>query len=133
NQFVAAFVGSPPMNFLDVTCDSKGALCLGDIQLQGPPDVDLRSHGGSLLTLGVRPEDVHLTGGDGVSGIIQVVEQLGASTLLYVKVQKSLIAVQTPGNMHVKVGDPQHIGFAPDRLYLFEGSEGKAIRTPGTG
>ncbi len=131
NQFVAGFVGSPPMNFLDVTVSADGGLCFGDVRISAPPDADLRAFIGTKITLGVRPEDVHLTGEDGISGVVQVVEQLGSSTLLYVKVQDNLVSVQTPGNTRLNVGQKQFVRFAPERLYLFEGGDGKSIRTPG--
>lgn len=116
NQFVAGFVGSPPMNFLDVMVNPDGVLCFGEMRIEAPPDVDLRGCLGTKITLGVRPEDVHLTGEDGILGVVQVVEQLGSSTLLYVNVQDSLVSVQTPGNTRLKVGQKQYVRFAPERL-----------------
>jgi ABC-type sugar transport system ATPase subunit len=131
NRFVAGFVGSPPMNFLTVKVSPEGRLCIGEMALNTPPDVDLRPYTGQMLTFGIRPEDVELSGAEGVPIVVQVVEQLGASTLAYVKLGDSLIAAQLPGNSRVSVGQQQHLIFRPNRVYLFDDKDGRAIRTPG--
>ena len=64
NKFVASFIGSPPMNFMDVTVQRRaGALCLdeGKFILELLPSMEraLLPYVGKTVTLGVRPEDIY--------------------------------------------------------------------------
>ena len=94
NQFVANFIGSPNMNFLDArvkgVCDSKVSLILNSgVIIEGVTLPDLKD--GDVLRLGVRPEDVteqsdseeliHL------KGTIDVIEKLGATSFAYVRME----------------------------------------------
>lgn len=85
NQFVAGFIGSPQMNLLTLRCENQSAI-LGDTQIPLP------SSAGSPreIVLGIRPEHTRLaTSGDAttVTGQVFLVENLGMSNLLSIKVQ----------------------------------------------
>ncbi len=137
NQFVAGFVGSPPMNFITAKVGADGVLCIAtDSQSLGRlPDVDLRPYAGKSVTVGIRPEDVRLTAESspgGVSGTVEVVEQLGSSTLAYVRLGVTLVAVQLAGSTVITPGQTQRLNLPTERLYVFQDdADGIAIRTPG--
>src|SRR5262249_46725899 len=70
------FIGTPPMNLLRLVDVAGGAVVRGTV---GPV---VRAGKGSGLLLGVRPEDVQLTAGGGVSFRVLSVEYLGAGSLV---------------------------------------------------
>src|SRR5213075_1931009 len=84
NKFVAGFIGSPAMNFADVTINDTGGVVTAESQglrLQVPPAkaTALRAYKGQNVAFGVRPEDVHIaTGSDPASltfdAVVEVVE-----------------------------------------------------------
>lgn len=85
NQFVAGFIGSPQMNLLTLRCENQAAIL-------GATRIPLPSSAGSPreIVLGIRPEHTRLaTSGDAttVTGQVFLVENLGMSNLLSIKVQ----------------------------------------------
>ncbi|WP_299414944.1 ABC transporter ATP-binding protein [Acaryochloris sp. IP29b_bin.148] len=85
NQFVAGFIGSPQMNLLTLRCENQAAL-LGNHRIPLPSGVsNLRE-----VVLGIRPEHIRLatpTDSITVAGQVFLVENLGMSNLLSLKVQ----------------------------------------------
>ncbi|MGL4172900.1 MAG: ABC transporter ATP-binding protein [Actinomycetota bacterium] len=80
NVFVAGFIGSPAMNLLDAPVTEHG-IQLGSVTYPIPRE---SLAGVDRVTLGVRPEDVTLTGpGQGLPIIVDVVEELGADAYIY--------------------------------------------------
>ncbi|WP_128691579.1 ABC transporter ATP-binding protein, partial [Chromohalobacter israelensis] len=88
NRFVAGFIGSPKMNFLEVEvrgADAEGvdvALPGGDCRVPVEGDAVKR---GDTLTLGIRPEHLVLDEAGPLTGRIQVIERLGGVTSLYLE------------------------------------------------
>ena len=96
NLFVAGFIGSPQMNFLDAEVKVNGSdvtLSVGGHELPVPADkkqalID-KGYAGKTVILGIRPEDVHVaatfTGENAgtVHSTINVYELLGAEVFLY--------------------------------------------------
>ena len=106
NQFVAGFIGSPAMNFLDA-------------RLMGLPD-DVKS-------VGLRPEAIAI-GTDGpVEGRVSHLEHLGADTNVYVNVGDRLVTVREAGETFHPIGSDIRLNFDPDQLHRF-GADGSAIR-----
>ncbi|TCS62223.1 ABC transporter ATP-binding protein [Varunaivibrio sulfuroxidans] len=121
NRFVAGFIGSPQMNFIDgevVSADAGGV----KIAIAGGVTVVARVAGGGVnagdaLTLGVRPEHLREieagaaapTAGDAVlDGAVEVLEQLGESHFLHVRTDTGIITLRaggdTPLHEHAKIG-----------------------------
>jgi multiple sugar transport system ATP-binding protein len=84
NRFVAGFIGSPAMNFVDVPLSENGSVSLGGIDVPLPEDVRAASSAGgwSDLVLGVRPESLELAP-DGIGAEVQVVEDIGADAYVF--------------------------------------------------
>ena len=99
NTFVAGFIGSPQMNFLN-----SGAL-------------GLSSH-----SAGIRPEQVQLTDGPGqIKGTVSHVERLGGETLVYVHAEgHGLLTARLFGEHDRAVGSDLGITFDPARLFHFD-------------
>lgn len=133
--FVAEFIGSPKMNVLPGTLEVAG-LDQSDVRVLGTPfkaAVDsTRMASGSTVSVGIRPEDMHLcetAGGNVISGKVAHIEKLGDSSLLYVTVATNvpLLTVKVEGTAAQTVGSTVHMRCPPDTLHLFD-SEGDACR-----
>jgi sn-glycerol 3-phosphate transport system ATP-binding protein len=130
--FVAAFIGSPSMNLLDVTLPASG----NDIELPGGerlplPDGTASSLRGRLLTLGIRPE--HLEVAEEARGVahlrVDVVEQLGADTLVHghFGTNRINLTVRLPGVKHYKAGDVLPLSVEARHLHLFDADTGQRV------
>ncbi|WHT19887.1 sn-glycerol-3-phosphate ABC transporter ATP-binding protein UgpC [Crossiella sp. CA-258035] len=86
NAFVAGFIGSPAMNLKTVPLTSSGAQIDG-FEVQLPRNVldKVGSAGLTEVTFGVRPESLRLVSSeeDGMSMVVELVEELGADAILY--------------------------------------------------
>ena len=106
NLFVAGFIGSPAMNFLDTK--------LFDLPAE-------------VKTVGLRPESISLADSGQISGVVSHLEHLGADTNVYVKIGEDLITVRILGQKEYEVGTTVHLDFATDDMLLFD-SDDKRIR-----
>jgi multiple sugar transport system ATP-binding protein len=127
NTFVATFVGSPPMNLLDadVSFDDGGVLIkIGPAMLRVPRDVGSRFSdlNAGTVTVGIRPEDVGITGDDDASSAIEAtvetVETLGRERLLHLTVAGQRLAILT-GEAGCKRGQTVRIVLDAAKLHLF--------------
>ena len=124
SRFVAAFVGSPPMNFLMLTRGGGAATIAGQpvaLPLPGAGDVEL----------GVRPEDVTVTapGRGTLDGTVFAVEFTGATTLAAVRVGDALVTATCLPDRPVPDFDAR-VGLAlnPQRLFCFDAATGHRVR-----
>lgn len=131
NLFVAGFVGTPPMNFLDATVTPEGKLKLFEALLDAPADFDPRPFVNQKVIVGIRPEEIRCSGANGLSGTVKVVEHFGATVLSYVEVHGPLIKMQSEASQDFQLGQLVHLALAPQHLYLFDAGTEVAIRTPG--
>jgi multiple sugar transport system ATP-binding protein len=130
NRFVAGFIGSPAMNFADVTIsEANGAIWVESpglrVQVAGDKTERLRSYKGQHVTLGVRPEDLHPASGADApertfDAVVEVVEPLGSEILLDVKVGPSSMVARVEPSVRVKVHEPLRLALAPERLHFFD-------------
>jgi multiple sugar transport system ATP-binding protein len=137
NKFVAGFIGSPAMNFLNVTVtESNGSLRAENaglsIRLPDETAQRLRGHVDRQVTLGVRPEDITVAGGADPAmpcfdAMIEVVEQLGSEILLDMKVGDGVMVASVEPSMRVKVHDRLRLAMRPSRLHVFDAKTEAAI------
>ncbi|MBB4241224.1 multiple sugar transport system ATP-binding protein [Rhizobium tropici] len=125
NKFVAGFIGSPKMNFLDAkiaTSDDGSAV----IDLAGQTVRLPRRLGGlqpgQPVTLGARPE--HLNVGDRGVGLgsarVDLVEHLGGQTILYVTLHGGqALTVALEDQQAIRAGETVSIHIDPERCHLF--------------
>jgi multiple sugar transport system ATP-binding protein len=138
NLFVAGFLGSPRMNFLEASLvGEEGAIATvrlaGGAQAEVAADV-VNAAVGAKLTLGVRPEHLRLRTegggvGEGIPGTVGLVEYLGDVTLAYVQVEGApeMVAVKLGGGETAPaVGARVLLAFDPAQAYLF-GEDGAAL------
>jgi multiple sugar transport system ATP-binding protein len=130
NRFVAGFIGSPAMNFATVQmADAEGALWARHegIRIKLPAGIAgrLRQHAGENVTLGIRPEDLHVaSGGDtedlSFDAVVEVIEKLGSQILLDVRVGPNTMVAAVEPTVKAKVHDRLRLALNPDRLYFFD-------------
>jgi multiple sugar transport system ATP-binding protein len=134
NRFVAGFVGSPRMNFIDGRLEAAEggfAFVTGDrrLPLEGY-DFRRRPAAGTPVTLGIRPE--HLaTEGDGacrVEGLaVEMIEPMGADSLVWCGDGRLSLGVRMPGERPVALGAPLPLGISPRQLSLFAQEDGARL------
>lgn len=131
-RFVAGFIGSPAMNFTTVHIDAveQGKVTVtvpGGAKAVLPFDVPAGDVGKDV-ELGVRPE--HLSPGEqgdlSISGEVDVVEKLGDSTYLYLKLANGdRFTVRAPGHSRIKIGETLSAAAESGASHLFD-ANGKA-------
>jgi multiple sugar transport system ATP-binding protein len=133
NLFVAGFIGSPRMNFIDVEVAAIGDQGVTVRSADLPPTLipvrPIRLSVGSEATLGVRPETVTLAGPGAVriEGVVELVERLGRETGVRVKTKGGLaLDAIVDGAMSVVAQSPLVVGFAPEACHMFD-HEGQAL------
>jgi multiple sugar transport system ATP-binding protein len=138
NKFVAGFIGSPAMNFIDVKPKTDGGqtkLVSGDM-LELPVPDGLKSavaKGAAEFTAGVRPEHFDIiTGaapgpGATVRATCDVVEFLGNEELLHVRVGEHDLVIIVDASHRVRPGDVIELFVPIDKIALFDPSDGKAL------
>jgi multiple sugar transport system ATP-binding protein len=129
NAFVAGFIGSPAMNLLDLRRSGDG-VTLGGVEVPLTREVRDAAGDGSSVTVGVRPEDLALTDGDGVKAVIDVVEELGSESYLYAHLaedESTTLVVRGPGRTKVRYGETIAVRIDPDAVHAFDASSGERL------
>jgi len=130
NLFVAGFLGSPAMNFLDATIKRNGG---------GPAAVTadgtalpLPAHAGGTdgqkVVYGVRPEHLELTD-SGLSAEVGVVEPTGAEILVFARLAGQEIAVVFRERHQFRPGDNIALKPTTGTAHLFDEATGQRIET----
>ena len=122
NMFVATFIGAPAMNMLTGKGTGGGiTLPSGTFATNGPDGAD--------LVLGVRPDDLMLSGGQAVtSGKVILREPLGSETLIYVDTPSGEIIARADGRTPPEVGETVQLGADPANVHVFDAASGQAVR-----
>ncbi|MEL6596298.1 MAG: sn-glycerol-3-phosphate ABC transporter ATP-binding protein UgpC [Pseudomonadota bacterium] len=125
NRFVAGFIGSPAMNFLD------GQITAGGVEVPGLKDtvklpVTMPS-AGTQVQIGLRPEHLLMTKGD--THRVELTEALGGVSYAYlVTPTGEKIIVEERGDERSKIGDTVGLSFETDRAMLFNAQTEARIR-----
>jgi multiple sugar transport system ATP-binding protein len=136
-KFVAGFLGSPAMNFATVTVGERDGVLRATsegLDVRVPPEAAdrLRSYLGREVTLGIRPEDLHIASGadpqDFTFGaLVEVVEKLGSEILLDLKVGRGAMVAAVEPTVRVAYGDKLRMALNPARLHFFDVQSEAAI------
>ena len=135
NLFVAGFIGSPQMNFLDaVIAEEDGKFlartCGSSIVL--PERMDKQALGayvGKTVVLGVRPEDVDAAVGPNydLDATVEIAELMGAEIHLHLDCQGSKVVVRAPSTYPGRVGDAAKLSLNKEKIHLFDKETEQAI------
>ncbi len=136
NRFVAGFIGSPSMNFVEVTVDGSGdsARLVGAGDWSIPMPARYRSAvptSGGRLVAGFRPEHLEIGDAGGETGSFRaradVVEYLGNEELLHVNATDQDIVAIVGSEHRVRPGDIVNLTLPLSKLHLFDGETGAAF------
>jgi multiple sugar transport system ATP-binding protein len=130
SRFVAAFVGSPSMNFLPVTAlaDVGGRVVVtaGGSTIPTTIATSVAPTVGQGLTFGVRPESLRVAADGEIAGTIALVERLGDRTLIHTKLSDGTVIVGDDiGKSTLEAGAPVKLKIDGSAVHLFD-AEGKA-------
>ena len=138
NLFVAGFMGSPQMNFLDAVVEVKGdAACLkvAGKTIALPADKSKKlidgGYNGKTVTFGIRPEDVYDSEEmvnkfkdkypDGVfESTVRVYELLGAEVFLYFDLEETSITARVDPRTTARPGDNIKFAFDTEKIHVFD-------------
>jgi len=140
NIFVAGFIGSPAMNFMDakvVERDGKLAVDCDDFILEIPEDkVDVyRKELGQEVIFGIRPEDTHDPdyAPPGVSSAlvearVDVTELMGNEVIVYLIKDNTQFMGRFDPRTGARVGNKMPVAFNMDRMHIFDKQTEAAVR-----
>ena len=120
--FVAGFIGSPQMNFLDGNLKNK------TLSAEGFEIKDINSDHEGEVTLGIRPEHLSQSENALINLKVDLVEQLGSDNLVYgqLKVRKDF-CYRCPGNQTIEKGSNLRLNIENNKYYIFDKSTGKRV------
>ncbi len=119
--FVAAFIGSPPMNFVEGAVAGAEGLRLDDGAVLALP---ARLPGDGRVTLGIRPEHLFLAE-TGWPLVVSVVEPTGSETQITGRMAGHAIRILVRGRTDAQPGDTLHITVRPADLHIFDHGTGQ--------
>jgi multiple sugar transport system ATP-binding protein len=136
NRFVAGFIGSPGMNFLEGQLETGAGAVVKIGNMPVPIDRYVFSGSGQQHTgatvLGIRPE--HIAFGDGAGAMpfshevdIEIVEPMGSDTLVWTRLDGQSLSFRVEAERPLQAGDRVRIGFDPARASLFDSATGNRI------
>ncbi|MGP1358062.1 ABC transporter ATP-binding protein [Roseicyclus sp.] len=129
NRFVAGFIGSPAMNFVEGKIRDDGRAAT--LEMVGAPDLLLAmpAEPGRAVVVGLRPEHLLVGPPDAPGAIcarIGAVEPTGSTTYLFTEGAPELL-VTTDGTARHQRGDTIGLTIAPDRVHLFDPDTGVSL------
>ncbi|WMY86111.1 sn-glycerol-3-phosphate ABC transporter ATP-binding protein UgpC [Pseudomonas shirazica] len=137
NQFVASFIGSPPMNFIPVRLTQQDGHLLavldsGQARCELPLGMAADEMDGREVILGIRPEQIALGAaeGNGLPGIraeVQVTEPTGPDLLVFVTLNQTKVCCRLAPDVACRVGDNLNLQFDPARVLLFDAASGERL------
>ncbi len=127
NTFVAGFIGSPSMNFLDGhVVLSGGGPCVRIENVDLPIAERKELTNGQPVRIGIRPEDA-VVSESGLKGQIMVVEPTGAEIHLIVRSGNHELVSIVRSRENFRPGQPVSLSAAPDLIHIFDATTGKRI------
>jgi multiple sugar transport system ATP-binding protein len=133
NRFVATTIGSPPMNFLPATARRRdGSVFVehASFTVRAPGD-RLALEDGAPCFVGVRPEDVHVGGGDArIQANVFVTEPLGGETVVDLHLGDRVVKALAPPTDRFSADEAVRIALDPERLHVFD-AHGETLASAG--
>ena len=139
NKFVAGFIGSPPMNFIEgeiITKDNSLYFNEGTFQVKINEEMydKLKDYRNKEVCFGIRPEDIHdklfipeapkeVT----VQATVEVVEPMGSETILYLNTGKSSFTAKVSSKEQPEVNQKVELVFDMSKVHFFDNETEETI------
>ncbi len=122
NIFVAGFIGSPGMNLFSAKADGAGGALLDANEVCIALPHGINAAAGTALTVGIRPQGLHLSGSDAgaIALNVAVTEYLGTETVLTGNVGSSSVTAVVAGNRSHSAGQTVHLDIALEHVHVFD-------------
>lgn len=141
NKFVAGFIGTPSMNFLDVVLkkDQESLILDGDsFKIKVPAEYKgaLEPYVGKEVTFGIRPQDVYdlsvskemlRDDGNVIDTVVDVIEPLGSEQIIYLTSGPHTIVAVLDMQTHTEVGASMKIVVDTSKMHVFDVNTERAI------
>jgi len=135
-KFVAGFIGTPPMNFIECSLiqkDDKYMLEHQSFRIELPKEMGeiiMKRASSSELILGVRPEDLKIVSEEEINTIpveVYVCEPLGVETIVNVKIGDDIVKVKIPGEVSYTMGQRVLLKYDINKIHVFDKRTGRAL------
>ena len=141
NIFVASFIGSPQMNFIDATIEKKDSgyyVNFGEYSMLIPKDKGekemFESYVGQDIVLGIRPEHIHIEKDfleehkeNVIKAEVNLSELMGAEVYLHLNFENKKIVVRASANINAENGQSIDLGIDIDKVHFFNKKTEKVI------
>lgn len=141
NEFVAGFLGSPPMNFFEseisqqddmLTAHFEGVQWQTNLTNGKIPERFVANHArlSGVARIGVRPEDITIATTEtpeSIPGQVALVEPMGSMNVILIFVGEQKITLTTEPDFTVKAGEPVFIRLNPSKVHFFDRESGENI------
>jgi len=142
NMFVAGFIGSPAMNFMDAKIEKEGddyyAEGFGAFRIKVPDKFkeDLEGYEEKRVVFGIRPEDLtdarithdlDITEDNSFEAEVEVVEPMGSEIYLYLAIDEHEMIARVDAESDAEVGDKIKLGVYPQKMHIFDNETEEAL------
>lgn len=145
NMFVAGFIGSPAMNFLDCKLVKEGDKYYldghGSFKIAIPEDKineapEIKEYEGREVVFGIRPEDLvdasikhdfDVTDDNSFTANVEVVEPMGSEIYLYLGINDHSMIARVEAESTAQVGDNVKLGVDTRKMHVFDAETEEAI------
>ena len=139
NKFVAGFIGSPSMNFVEGTLVKRNNGLFFDednFKVRIPDEMasQVTEYEGQEMVLGIRPEDIYdkvyasnPSPDNTITATVEVVEPMGSEAYLYLTTGKTPFIARVDTHEQVEVNTDIELVFDMSKAHLFDATTGEAI------
>ena len=133
NVFVAGFIGSPQMNFINskvVKYENKYFIEFSGSLMSAPQRFmdKIKDYENKEVIMGVRPEDIIIEEKSEVKASVDIMEVMGSEAYVYLKLNDgSKLIAKTGSGVNFNVGDEVGIKANPDKIHIFDKETEKSI------
>lgn len=139
--FVASFIGSPQMNFLDALLTEQNdqlSVKIGDFSIPLPPgkgtDSSLKDYINKEVVVGIRPEDIHnedifikMSEESTFETQIELAELMGSEIYLHFNLQGNIVTARVPSRNIIQKGDKVNLSINMHKVHIFDKQTEMAI------
>ncbi len=120
STFTAQFIGTPPMNLLNLRDGPEGSV------IEGADEHLMPNVRGPDRILGIRPEDISISE-NGLPAELLFADYLGADSIVTARIGKQDLVVRMPGRVRVRDGERVGLSWPDDALHVFDSDTGRRI------